>query len=98
MRIYVVKPLLSEIKLWTPTYKSNASYTFLGKSTQIVTENSTQIEKKFMFVNSIYTKQNLSIILMNYLTVGLGQKRYIPEIEKSKICSNVLFSMGNIMT
>ena len=38
--------MLSEIKLWTQTYKSNASwYTFLGKSTQIVTENYTQIEK-----------------------------------------------------
>ena len=40
-----------------------------------------------------------SLINWSYeLTVGLGQKRYNPEIEKSKICSNVLFSMGNIMT
>ena len=40
-----------------------------------------------------------SLINWSYeLTVGLGQKRYIPEIEKPKICSNVLFSMGNLMT
>ena len=42
---------------------------------------------------------NISFMSKNGdLTVGLGQKRYIPEIEKPKICSNVLFSMGNLMT
>ena len=33
-----------------------------------------------------------------WLTVGIGQGRYISEIEKTKICSNVQFFMGNIMT
>ena len=33
-----------------------------------------------------------------FLTVGIGQGRYILEIEKTKICSNVQFFMGNIMT
>ena len=61
-------------------------------------ENSRDMAHTQLLFYIYYLSVLYVISFTQHLTVGIGQGRYISEIEKTKICSNVQFFIGNIMT